>query len=113
MLDLDGNERANIGLRNNTFNVVQILLDQLIQKRLPGPVRNAALSALFSTLDKIRNDWRRDLDDLSAELTALDARIETQQKLVDAQPKKWTQDQIELGLDKEARREAVRLTTWR
>jgi hypothetical protein len=113
MLDLDGNERANIGLRNNTFNVVQILLDQLIQKRLPGPVRNAALSALFSTLDKVRNDWRRDLDDLSAELTALDARIESQQKLADAQPKKWTQGQIELGIDKEARREAVRLTTWR
>ena len=54
MLDLDGNERANIGLRNNTFNVVQILLDQLMQKGLPGRVRNAALSGLFSTLDKVR-----------------------------------------------------------
>ena len=113
MLDLDGNERANIGLRNNTFNILQILLDQLIQKRLPGPVRNAALSALFGTLDKVRAAWRSDIDGLSEELAALDARIETQQQLVDAQPKKWSKGQIALGMDKDARREAVRLTTWR
>jgi hypothetical protein len=116
MLDLDGNERANIGLRNNTFNVVQILLDQLIQKRLPGPVRNAALSALFSTLDKVRVEWRRDVDGLSGQLTALDGRIDQQQKRVDAQPKKkkkWTKEQIALGLDKDARRDAVRLAAWR
>ena len=114
MLDLDGNERANIGLRNNTFNVLQILLDQLIQKRLPGPVRNAALSALFLTLDKVRADWRRDVDDLSDELIALDARIEAQQKLVNTQiKKKWTEDEINRGLDKAARREVVRLAAWR
>jgi len=64
MLDLDGNERANIGLRNNTLNVVQILLDQLIQKRLPGAVRSAALSELFSTIEKVRGRWQSDLDDL-------------------------------------------------
>jgi hypothetical protein len=115
MLDLDGNERANIGLRSNTFNVLQILLDQLIQKRLPGPVRNAALTALFSTLDKVRTEWRRDMDDLSEELTALDARIEAQQKLVDAQPKKkkWTPEQVSRGVDKDARRDGVRLASWR
>jgi len=113
MLDLDGNERASIGLRNNTLNIVQILLDQLIQKRLPGPIRNAALSALFQTLDRVRAEWRRDLDELSEELTALDARIEIQQRRVDAQPKKWTKDQVSRGLDKDARREAVQLAAWR
>jgi hypothetical protein len=115
MLDLDGNERANIGLRNNAFNVLQILLDQLIQKRLPGPVRNAALTALFSTLDKVRVEWRRDMDDLSDELIALDSRIEALQKKVDAQPKKkkWTPEQVSRGLDKDARREVVRLNAWR
>src|SRR5690606_37196844 len=29
MLDLDGNERAGIGLRNNTYNIVHLLLEQL------------------------------------------------------------------------------------
>src|SRR4029079_13772926 len=62
MLDLDGNERANIGLRNNTFNIAQILLDQLIEKRLPGPIRSAALTELFATLHKVHADWQRDLD---------------------------------------------------
>jgi len=113
MLDLDGNERASIGLRNNTLNVAQILLDQLIQKRLPGPVRNAALSALFSTLDKVREEWARDLNNLGEELIALDRRIDAQQKRVDAQPKKWSRDQIALGLDKDARRDGVRLGAWR
>ncbi len=113
MLDLDGNERASIGLRNNTFNVLQILLDQVLQKGLPGSVREAALTALFSTLDKVRAKWRRDLDDLDQELAALDGRIDAQQKRVDAQPKKWTKLQVSLGLDKDARRESVRLDTWR
>lgn len=115
MLDLDGNERAGIGLRNNTFNVVQILLDELIQKKVPGDVRNAALSALFTTLDKVRAEWRQDMDDLSDELIALDGRIETLQKTVSAQPKKkkWTPEQVSRGLDKDARRDVVRLAAWR
>ena len=115
MLDLDGNERANIGLRNNTFNVVQILLDELIQKKVPGAIRSAALSALFTTLDKVRAEWRGDVDDLSDQLIALDGRIEALQKRVGAQPKKkkWTKDQIDRGLDKNARREVVRLAAWR
>jgi hypothetical protein len=116
MLDLDGNERASIGLRNNTFNVLQILLDQLVQKRLPGPVRNAALTALFSTLDQVRAAWRSDIDDLTQELAALDERIETLQKKVDARPNKkmtWTKEQISRGLDKDARRDTVRLAAWR
>jgi len=116
MLDLDGNERASIGLRNNTLNVVQILLDQLTQARLPGPVRNAALSALFLTLDKVRTDWRSDLDELAGDLTALETRIADLQKRVETKPKKkkkWTEDEINRGLDKDARRETVRLTSWR
>jgi hypothetical protein len=118
MLDLDGNERANIGLRNNTFNVVQILLDQLLQKGLPGPVRNAALTALFSTLDKVRADWRRDIDDLSDELAALDGRVNALQRAVDGQlkkqkKKKWTKIEIQRGLDKDVRRDTVRLAGWR
>jgi len=115
MLDLDGNERASIGLRNNTFNVLQILLDELIQKKVPGAIRNAALSALFTTLDKVRAEWRQDMDDLSSELLALDGHIEALQKLVDARPKKkkWTQDDIDRGLDKAARRDVVRLGAWR
>ena len=121
MLDLDGNERANIGLRNNTFNVLQILLDELIQKRIPGSERSAALSALFTTLDNVRANWRKDVAELSEDLVALDVRIEAlqkktsaQQKLVEKQRgKRWTQEQISLGVDKAARRDIVQLAALR
>jgi len=46
-------------------------------------------------------------------MSALDVRLAAQQKLVEARPKKWTKEQIGLGLDKDARREAARLASWR
>ena len=55
-LDLDGNERASIGLRNNTFNKLHILLDQLTRKSLRGEVRAAALKAFFRIRDTARPD---------------------------------------------------------
>ncbi len=64
VLDLDGNERASIGLRNNQLNMLHILLDQLTRRRLPGRVRNAAIDAFFEILDRNRPAWRRDLDEL-------------------------------------------------
>jgi hypothetical protein len=114
MLDLDGNERASIGLRNNTLNKLHVLLDQIIRKRLRGPLRSAALRAFFSVLDGVRTKWQQDLDDLQEELHALDIRIGEQQALVDAQPKKkWTQAEKERGLDKDARRVRARLEDWK
>lgn len=115
MLELDGNEKAGVGLRNNTLNVLQILLDQLIHKRLAGNVRAAALNAFFAELDRVRDPWQRDLNDLKDELAALQVRIDQQQGSVQALPKKnkWTQEQRDHGLDKEARRAAGLLEIWR
>lgn len=113
MLDLDGNERASIGLRNNTFNVLHILLDQLINRKAAGAVRVAALSALFEALDSVRAEWSRDLDALARELAALDEQIAAQQAHVDAQPRKWTDAEIAQGLHREANRAARFLDTWK
>ncbi|MGH9593698.1 MAG: alkaline phosphatase family protein, partial [Bryobacteraceae bacterium] len=113
MLDLDGNERANIGLRSNTFNRLQVLLEELTQKRIPGPVRGAALSAFFSILDSVRTAWGQDLTELSAQLAALDLKIEMQRKVVDALPRKFTEAQVNAGLDDAAHREVRRLDSWR
>jgi len=112
MLDLDGNERANIGLRNNTFNRLQILLQELTQKRLPGAVRTAALAGFFSILDGVRVEWGRDIENLSAELGALDLRIEMQRKVVEALPGKFTKEQEKRGEDDAAYREIRRLAMW-
>jgi hypothetical protein len=92
VMDLDGNERASIGLRNNSLNVVQILLDQLMHKKLAGRVRHAALDELFATLDRVRVGWARNVSQLAQELKTLRSEIAEQQKLVDSLPKGLNDD---------------------
>jgi hypothetical protein len=113
VMDLDGNERASISLRNNSLNIAQILLDQLIRKRVTGAMRRAVIDALFATLDRVRPEWRRNVEQLDTELKDLEGRISGQQRLVEAQPKKWTKEQKEAGLDDEAARQFNRLETWK
>ena len=113
VMDLDGNERASISLRNNSLNVVQILLDQLMRKKVTGRMRRAVIDALFATLDRVRPAWRRNVEQLDTELRELDTRVGEQEKLVDSQPKKWTKAQKEAGLDDEAARQVSRLDSWK
>ncbi len=60
-VDLDGNERANIALRNNSLNIAHILLLELIKKQIRGRERTAAINALFETLARERPAWRANL----------------------------------------------------
>jgi hypothetical protein len=112
-LELDGNEKAGITLRSNTLNVLQILLDQLIRKRVAGKLRAAALNAFFDTLNRIRPAWTRDLNDLDGQVVSLQQRIDARIKETEGQPKKWSQDQRNQGLDKEARRAVAQVDSWR
>lgn len=109
MLDLDGNERANIGLRNNTFNMLQIFLDQLVNRRMDPEIRAQAIDALFELLDRVRGPWTQDIQDLNSKVAELDTRIAAAQAVVQAQPKKWSKEQVARGLDKAAHREARQL----
>lgn len=109
MLDLDGNERASIGLRNNTLNILHIFLDQLSKKGLAPEVRAAALNAFFETLDSVREPWLLDIANLNIELARLDSRIADLRKVVAAQPKKWTKEQIAQQMHHEANRQARQL----
>lgn len=113
ILDLDGNERASVALRSNTFNLLHILYDQLAGKRLEARPRAAAIRAFFGILDDARPAWRRDLESLEAELAALDARMTALAAETAAQPRKWTPRQKTLGLDKDARRAKARLEEWK
>jgi len=114
MLDLDGNERASISLRNNTLNKLHVLLDQLLGRRLTGPVRKAALDAFFAIRGTVEQEWTRDVDQLSADLAAQDGPMEELQAQLAARPKhKWTRAEEDLGLDDEAARPVSRLETWK
>lgn len=113
VLDLDGNERANIALRDNALNQVQILLDQLLQKRVSGAMRVAVIASLFDRLDQYRPAWEEHLQHLEASLRTLRERVAEQQKLVDGSRKKWSKAERDQGLDKDARRAGELLSQWK
>jgi hypothetical protein len=106
VLDLDGNERASIGLRNNTLNILHVLLSQLSRKGLDGAQRAAALDAFFKTLERVREPWTRDVETLQQQLGVLDGRIADLRKTVLAHPKKWTPQQRAQQLHLAATRQA-------
>ncbi len=113
VMDLDGNERASISLRNNSLNVIHILLDQLIRKKPIGRLRAAEINALFQTLDRVRPVWKHNIDGLADELRQLDTQIEKQQAIVAAQPKKWTREQRESGAAEQGARNIQHLDEMR
>ena len=112
MLDFDGNERASVHLRDSDLNMLHILLQQLQRNPLKPEVRKAATNAFFAVIDSRRNEWQKDLNELTNELNALNRAIEEQRKLWQAQPKKFTKEQQDAGLDDASKRIWVQLDRW-
>ncbi|MEQ1604957.1 MAG: alkaline phosphatase family protein [Pyrinomonadaceae bacterium] len=107
LLDFDGNERSSIHLRNSDLNMLHILLQQLRHEDLSPEVRKAVTNAFFDIIDEHRAEWRQTVDQVNEELGALHRWIEVKQKIVAAQPKKFTTDESARGVDKEATRLAA------
>ena len=112
MLDFDGNERASVHLRDSDLNMLHILLQQLQRGGLSVEARKAATHEFFVVIDRRRADWEKDLKQLQTELGALDRAIVEQRKLWEAQPKKFTKEQQDAGLDDAAKRIYVQLDRW-
>jgi hypothetical protein len=112
MLDFDGNERASVHLRDSDMNLLHILLQQLQRRDLKEDVRKAVFDEFFAVIERRRADWQRDLDGLNTELGALSRAIEEQRKLWESQPKKFTKEQQNAGLDDKAKRIFVQLDRW-
>lgn len=113
MLDFDGNERASVHLRDSDLNLLHILLQQLQRNDLRPEVRQAATSAFFAAIERRRPDWEQDLNELRTELDVLNVKVEEQRKLWEAQPKKFTKEQQNAGLDDAAKRIYVQYDRWR
>lgn len=112
LLDLDGNERASVHLRNNHLNELQMLLQQLARKDLPKEAHAAALKQFFDLLDELRPTWDRELREMNEELGAVRREIARQTIAAkDGQPN-WTRAEREAGLDRDERRQAARLRSW-
>ncbi|HMV48674.1 MAG TPA: alkaline phosphatase family protein [Blastocatellia bacterium] len=90
LLDLDGNERASIHLRNSDLNALHALLLQLKRKELTGQARTETTAEFFSILERNRPRWTATLAELREELGALRRFItrgqSRQQSLQAAQP---------------------------
>ena len=112
MLDFDGNERASVHLRDSDLNMLHILIKELQRGGLSEEVYKAAANEFFGIIDRRRSDWEKDLKQLQNELGALDRAIIEQRKLWQAQPKKFTKEQQDAGLDDASRRIFVQLDRW-
>ena len=113
LLDLDGNERASIYLRNSDLNALQILLEEMSRQSSRPHVQEAVVAAFFRMVERHRATWQATAVELSEELDALHRAIEAERKEIAALQTRWTQAQRDQGLDKAARRRAVRLDAWR
>ncbi len=113
LLDPDGNERASVYLRNSAFNTLQILVKEINRSGIDPGIRRAAIAAFFHVVDGHRAEWQATIDQISEELGAVRHAMEQQRARIASEPKKWTQEQRDLGLDKAARRLSVQLDSWR
>ena len=112
LLDFDGNERAGLHLRNSNLNVLHILLQQLQRKDLSSQLRRATNDAFFAALDRDRQNRQDEVDQLEVELGALRRSIEKQKELCAAQPKKFTQADMDVGRDDNAKRICLLANQW-
>ena len=112
LLDFDGNERASVQLRDSDLNLLHIILQQLQHTDLSAPLRKALTDQFFRTVGERRPGWQQNISDVNEELAALHRAIERQRGLCAAQPKKFTKEQTEAGLDDEAKRVCVWEDIW-
>jgi hypothetical protein len=113
LLDLDGNERGAVYLRNSAFNTLHILLKEINSSGIDPSMRRAAIATFLRVVDGHRVEWQYTVQQVSEELGAVRRAIEAQRARVKLEPKKWTPQQRDAGLDKAARRVAVQLDSWR
>jgi hypothetical protein len=112
MIDFDGNERSSVQLRDSDLNLLQIILQQLQRSDLSLQLRKALTDQFFKTVDARRSEWQQNVNEINEELGALHRRIERQQELCSAQPKKFTKEDSDTGRDDQAKRVCAWADIW-
>lgn len=77
-LDLDGNERAAVYLRNSDINALHLMLKQ--------PDRASVTGRIVELVDRHRRQWTRAESELTAELAALDRAVRRNRRSLPAEP---------------------------
>src|SRR5260370_10772006 len=113
LLDLDGNERASVYLRNSDLSRLHILINEINRSGASPAARHAQIAMFCSIVDQHRAEWQSTVNELREELAPLGRAIEEFRVRIGTQPKKWTQAQRDAGLDKSARRLLVQMESMR
>jgi hypothetical protein len=112
LLDLDGNERANVYLRNNDLNILQLLLEQIAREETPPDVRSAAVREVLAIVDGHRQAWQSEIDGLNREFSAIHATSKVKEAELAALPRKLTKAQRAAREGQQRRRVAFQLDAW-
>jgi hypothetical protein len=112
LLDLDGNERTSVQLRNSDLNEIQILLEQLARPTVEKAKKNAEAAAILAIVERNRAVWSRTAEQLREEMAALERAIGNQQALVAADRHAWSAEDRASGTRLEAMRRAATLGEW-
>lgn len=112
LLDFDGNERAGLHLRNSDLNMLHILLQQLQRKDLAADLRRAVTDTFLKVIARNRTAWAEEADQIDIELGALRRATEAERARCESQPKKFSDEDREMGRDDNARRICVHVTQW-
>ncbi len=113
LLDLDGNERASVYLRNSAFNTLHILLKEINRSGIDPSIRRAAIAAFLHVVDGHRAEWQATLQQISEELGAVRRAMDQATRPRRTRAQEMDPEQRDAGLDKAARRLAVQLDSWR
>jgi Type I phosphodiesterase / nucleotide pyrophosphatase len=113
LLDLDGNERAAVYLRNSDLNAIQILLEQLSRGGLSPAARRSIASGVIRIVDAHRDAWTRTVAEMREELAALDRQIARVSATLAPAGAKWTAAQRAARLDQQDRRKRRWIDLWR
>ena len=111
-LDIDGNERAAVHFRNNDFNKLQILLQQLNRKETQAPVKQAASAAVVQIISRNRSSWEATLAAMTEEMAALEQAIAARKLVVAPLSKRVKRGERETGEDKVKLRLFTELSSW-
>jgi predicted AlkP superfamily pyrophosphatase or phosphodiesterase len=111
-LDIDGNERAAVNLRNSDLNEIHIFLQQLQRPDLAVNIRQAVAATLDCIIDRHRAQWRDTVDELREEMQALQAEIVARRTEMNDLPKTWSREDLLRGEDRVRRRLEEELEEW-
>jgi hypothetical protein len=111
-IDLDGNERASIYLRNANLNLLHMLWRELAKGGLPPREQAAMRQASFELIARNQPEWGKMVQELEAERRAIRDKVPAFPPLVPFQGKKWTPEEISRGLDQESLRRRLLQEDW-